>query len=192
MKKELFKEIPFGKAIARIEVKGSTIKNDLDGWKTGTQTLLTISEVKIIKEGKVVARASFAKTHEYNFLSERMYEQAGLDKNKSYSTVDRMIAEGAEVGKAINAAIAEMKAEIEIEFQGESEAEKAEKEETEIAQETVRLAEQEGIANLLSAAELRVWRRSYNALYNEGGEGYIPTRISKEEYERAKALLNKK
>lgn len=31
----------------------------------------------------------------------------------------------------------------------------------------------------------------HNDINNEGGEGYIPTRITKERYEMARAILNK-
>jgi hypothetical protein len=33
--------------------------------------------------------------------------------------------------------------------------------------------------------ELKSWKVRYNDLHNEGGEGYIPTRITKEQYQKA-------
>lgn len=39
--------------------------------------------------------------------------------------------------------------------------------------------------------ERKVWEHNYNNLMNEGGEGYVPHYPSVEEYESAKARLNK-
>lgn len=63
--------------------------------------------------------------------------------------------------------------------------------ELEEAKAVIARAEKEGIANLMTKAELeaeqKVSRKNYNDLYNEGGEGYIPpfSRVSRERYEWA-------
>lgn len=72
-------------------------------------------------------------------------------------------------------------------------AEEVQKENEEIineAKKIVKLAQKEGIENLLTEADLIIWRENYNNLHNEGVEGYIPYRVSKEAYTRAKTILN--
>jgi len=44
---------------------------------------------------------------------------------------------------------------------------------------------------LYTAEEIRAKTIRYNNLYNEGGEGYVPTWVSKDEYEEAKRILSK-
>jgi hypothetical protein len=42
---------------------------------------------------------------------------------------------------------------------------------------------------LMTRAEYRKWRKWYNNLHNEGGDGYIPYRVTVEEYEWAQKVL---
>jgi hypothetical protein len=42
---------------------------------------------------------------------------------------------------------------------------------------------------LMTDAEYKTWRRNYNNLHNEGGDGYIPERITVEQLEEAKKVL---
>jgi hypothetical protein len=42
---------------------------------------------------------------------------------------------------------------------------------------------------LMTDAEYRVWARNYNHLHNEGGDGYIPERITVEQLKDAKKVL---
>lgn len=63
---------------------------------------------------------------------------------------------------------------------------KAEKE-IRIAKEVV--AEVTDPEKLMTRDQIKKWRISYNNINNEGGEGYIPHQISKEEYEDAVKLL---
>lgn len=42
---------------------------------------------------------------------------------------------------------------------------------------------------LMTDAKYKVWRKQYNDLYNEGGEGYIPDLITVEQLKRAKKIL---
>ena len=52
---------------------------------------------------------------------------------------------------------------------------------------TIRRAEQQ--KTIPTAEEAREMRRQYNELHNEGGEGYVPYWITKEDYEEAKRDL---
>ena len=42
---------------------------------------------------------------------------------------------------------------------------------------------------ILSDSEEKIWRKNYNNINNEGGEGYIPCRATLEDIERAKNIL---
>ena len=52
------------------------------------------------------------------------------------------------------------------------------------AERTVRNAD----GSLMTNDEARVWRRNYNNLCNEGGEGYVPEVITQEMYDWAKSV----
>jgi hypothetical protein len=187
---EKVREIKFGKAIARVKVTGWMEAVTLDGQATGSQRVNVSKKVEIVANGKVVEYGYHADIIEYNDLSRTLFERAKLDKTKKYSRVsDKAITLGAEAAVEINAAIEEMTAEVEIELQGKSEAQKQLEQEIEEAKAIVEAAEKEGINNLLTAAQLDEWRKRYNDLWNEGGEGYIPPRVSREQYEQAVALL---
>lgn len=193
MNKTLVKEFPFGKkAIARVTVSGWSEEVNLDGILTGSIKVNTTSRVEIIMDGKVFTKSFGVDVLEYDRITDTYFDKMGLDHRKKYTRVYKAVTEGEETGLAIKAAIAEMTAEIEKELQGVSEVEKQEQEAIEIAKEVVELAEKEGIENLLTTAELKVWRIKYNNLYNEGGEGYVPTRISREQYEKQREFLTGK
>lgn len=190
---KLIKEVPFGKASARVSVSGFVENVSLDGDVLDSIEVYTSAEIEIIADGKVVAKGDFATVLEYNRFTDTFFDRVRLDRSKKYTKVgDKAIALGEESGRAINEAIAKMKAEIEKELQGVSEAEKEEKKEIEIAINVVKLAENEGVENLMSAAEIKVWRKQYNDLHNEAEEGYIPTRISREDYQKQISFLTRK
>ena len=77
------------------------------------------------------------------------------------------------------------------------EAERAEKRkaaERTRAQEIVEAAEktrrnQDG--SLMSEAQAAEWRRSYNNINNEGGDGYVPTIVTQEQLDRALEILGR-
>lgn len=60
-----------------------------------------------------------------------------------------------------------------------------------VCKETIADAEKEieQYGELLTRDELKTWRKNYNKMMNEGGEGYIPPRTPREEYELAKKRL---
>lgn len=68
------------------------------------------------------------------------------------------------------------------------------KEKLEKANEIIESAEKEIKANgkLMTLAEYKIWMKRYNDLNNEGGEGYIPSRITLESYNYAKSIQDKK
>jgi hypothetical protein len=51
------------------------------------------------------------------------------------------------------------------------------------------IAKAEAQNEIPTAEEYKTYRKNYNNLHNEGGEGYIPTMITKEEYDYAKSIV---
>jgi hypothetical protein len=62
-------------------------------------------------------------------------------------------------------------------------------EELQNAKEIVRMAESQN--EILPYAEVKKYIANYSSVNNEGGEGYIPRIISKEEYDKAKRCIGK-
>lgn len=192
MLKELSKEVSFGKAIARITVTMFSEKKYWDGLDMGEE-VITSTSVKIIADGKVVEKGFFASVLEFSNLTDNLYHKHGLDTTKKYTRVgNRAITVGAETANLINTLIEEMKTELAIEFGIETEAQKQQRGEIEEAKAVIKQAEKEGIQNLMTNEEIKVWRKRYNDLYNEGGEGYIPVKVSQEQYQRALDVLSGK
>lgn len=193
MRKQLVKEVQFGKATAKVTVTMFTEKVRLDGQETGNEKVNTVKEVEIVApNGKVVEKGNVT-ILEYNNLTDALYNKFKLDANKKYTKVgDRAITEGEETGIAIQNAIDELEKELAAEFEVKTNKEVEQEKQVKEAQTVVEMAEREGIDNLMSAAEIKTWRKKYNNLHNEGGEGYIPDRISKERYQQALKVLNGK
>ncbi|MDK8182137.1 hypothetical protein [Paenibacillus sp. UMB4589-SE434] len=179
------KEIPFGKSVAKLTVSMFT-ENSFTG------RVITCKKIEIVAHGKVVEKGTYAKILSFDQYTDTFYQRAKLDETKQYTLVgNRAITEGDAAGIAITAALSEMEEELAKEFDIETEATKNKRAEIEKANSIFQQAEKEGITNLMSAAELKIWRENYNNIVNEGGEGYIPHRVSKESYARAIEVLNK-
>ncbi len=84
-----------------------------------------------------------------------------------------------------------MRAELAKKFNVETEVNHSAQDEVETAQAIVSQAEKEGIDKLMTASEIKAWRKNYNDVVNEGGEGYIPNKISREAYQNALKILGK-
>jgi len=175
--KTLVKEIAFGKATAIITVKSFEEVTEMNQINT-----ITTTDVKVIKDGKVLDSGFFAKISNYD-SNPKWFDKMGLKKDQLISRVgEKAITLGAEAGRAINEMIEEMKAEL----NNDQTQEEIKKEETvKENQAIINQAKKEGISNLMANEELKSWRIRYNDLHNEGEEGYIPTKISKEQYEKA-------
>lgn len=188
-KMELVKEVAFGKATARITVKGTFSNETLHQFAAGGEVLIT-RKIEVIHNGKVVGESRHISPMEYNVIYDKTYEERGLDISKTYSQVEGVgICEGRETADTINALIKEMEEEITIALKGETE-QKEGFAIAESAKEIVKAAEQQGIENLKTKSEIKEWSKRYNEVVNEGGEGYIPQLVSKEQYEYALQVLN--
>lgn len=188
MRKELIRETMFGKSVARIKVSGAYVPRTLDGIEVGEDFILT-SEIFLLKDGKVIERTSGRAEIMDSKGYKNFFERNKLDKDMLLSKAGKYQAIGKEYAEEINNLIQEMRDEITVHFGEKTDAEnkvesdaKRRAEEIEEAEYIIYLAEKEGVNNLLSRKELAVWRKEYNDLQNEGGDGYIPPRVSKEEY----------
>ena len=101
----------------------------------------------------------------------------------------------AEIINAVEEAINEIKAIEETEAEKAAEAIENEKEAKEVAKEIEWaekvMKEASGRTSILSSENEKAWIKSYNNLYNEGGEGYAPERVTTEDVARATQILNK-
>ena len=84
----------------------------------------------------------------------------------------------------------EMKAIVETE-KAKAPKTQEEKEEIKKAEQIIAEVERVGEENLLTDKEESVWIKQYNDIHNEGEQGYIPQRATKESYARAIKILER-
>lgn len=184
MRKELVKETKFGKATARVTVSFfTTFNTDLQAENAEPTQCVTVD---IVAGGKVRTSGSFADRIYDCETSRSMMEKAGMDLSKEYTRVGKAITEGRETYDEIMKMIEEMKEELSEAFGVKSDRQKK----VEEAQEVIKEAEKEGIESLMTAKEIKSWKQRYNAVNNEGGEGYIPFKLSREVYHEAVEYLS--
>ena len=73
-----------------------------------------------------------------------------------------------------------------------AEAEKDKQEEIEQAKRIVEAAKttrKNADGTLMTREQARAWQKRYNDINNEGGDGYIPSVVTQEQYDRAKRIL---
>lgn len=190
MKKTLSRETKFGKVKAIVEVTYFNPMADLDGDRFESKRVEKKVVIKIIVNGKVVEESDNVRVLQDNPSTHDMMVASKLDLNKKYTRVsNKAITEGEEAYNDIKKAISDMEVELSVEFEGNTNEEQEEIETVEVAREVVAQAKKEGIKNLMTSAEVKNWRYKYNAANNEGGEGYIPVRISKGQYKKSLNVL---
>lgn len=190
--KTLTKEVAFGKAVARITVTMKEVQRRTEGFEgidLGTEVKEKVKIEIVAPNGKVVTEDNVAVATGYNAVFADRFTSGGFDTKGKITMVGQATTAGGETANEINATIKEMKEELAVEFGIKTKEQIEQEEKVEVAKEVVRLAEKEGIENLMTNSEHAKWRKKYNDLHNEGGQGYIPTRISKEKYEHAVKTL---
>lgn len=190
MEKTLSRETKFGKVKAIVEVTYFNPMVDLDGHRFESKRVEKKVVIKIIANGKVVEESDSVRVLQDNPSTHDMMVASKLDLNKKYTRVsNKAITEGEEAYNNIKKAISDMEIELSVEFEGNTNEEQEEIETAEAAREVVAQAKKEGIENLMTSVEVKNWRYKYNAVNNEGEEGYIPVRISKEQYKKSLNVL---
>jgi hypothetical protein len=177
---------PTGAAV-RIEIEYSKqykdIEHDLDGDIIIIREIVESQSTKVFINGELKAK-DYAPT-----------EVKEKSCNPSYANIPigSVVVSGNGTFVCINGHTEEiMTAYREAIAEGTSEECKAEEKkehqaEIERAKELISKAESQD--KIMTKAECKEWIRNYNNLYNEGGEGYVPTLITKEQYESAKQLV---
>lgn len=173
---KLVKEVAFGRAIAKITVEKVVIeREEIPFVQMASREEEIRTKVEIVAPNRKVVTActGAVATNDRDYYSSRF-----KNTDEEYITiVGEATTAGREVADNINETIKQMKEEI----TGEVEEDK----EIEIAKRIVEQAEKEGIENLMTREKLKKWEESYNNIMNEGGEGYIPRKVTKEDYEKA-------
>lgn len=189
MEKTLTGETKFGRGKAVVTVMMFTDGVYLDGQETSEKVIKT-TKVEIVVNGKIVEKDYGVSVLEYNNLTDTLFEKAGLDPNKKYTRVgNKAITEGDEAEIAIQNIIEELEKELASEFEVKTVKEVKQEKEIEEAQAVVAQAEKQGIEQLMTSQQIKKWRTNYNTVNNEGGEGYIPYKVSKESYKKALEVL---
>ena len=183
------KEIKFGKgrAVVTITLQNKNIESDWGNIESNE--IEKKVKIEIVSNGKVVTTQSHVTLIEDNELYSKYMTQQGMDLNKKYSRVGKIATEGKEAYNNIKNAIEEIEEELAQELEVKTEKEVKQEIKIEEAQEIVKKAEKEGIENLMTEKQLMSWIENCNNIHNEGGEGYIPARVSKEQYNRARELV---
>ena len=170
-----------------------------DGYEIPQGTQITEKmEIAVLVNGKAHSSKSWTPTLVSTIWP--LEQRAKLEKMGIYAMVTDTVGCKEEQYNQIMAALAEAKEEVAAQFAAEQpETAKAEEEKTAKAAaklvaeatEIISQVEYRGEENLLTEAEESQWREVYNNMVNEGGEGYVPERVTKEKYEWAKRILRK-
>lgn len=172
MKKEITRTIETGKAAIEITMIYYHETSDLDGYVKESKSIAKLAEAKLIVDGKVVATSSEGFIYAVD-------EQKGRFSN-GYLPIAMI--------NQILEAIQEMHKELSKAF--EVKTVEQEKTEEEIKEAKAIISDIENReTEILSDADEKIWRRNYNNINNEGGEGYTPNRATLEDIEKAKAIL---
>lgn len=196
---KMVREIAFGKGTARITVEISEEVKHVDGFEgidLGTKIIESVTVELVDSNGKVLEESNEAEVVGYDASTYKVFMANGLSPRDKMSKIGNAMTIGEDAGIAITEAIKEMKEEsaatLEIKTNKQIEIEREEKETIENAKEVIEIAERNGVEKLQTADELKRWRINYNNVVNEGGEGYIPARVSLENYENAlKVMVDK-
>ena len=137
---------------------------DLDGYGYQKQEVVENGEIKIYVEGK-----------EFGTITD-LY----LPEGKNFRIGNAIIKLTDEQRAEINAIITELKEAAKIE---------EEVEEVEIEEVKAIVEKAESQKEIPTFENARRMEKEYNKIYNEGGEGYVPHIIDKNEYEKALKIL---
>ena len=184
-------------AVITVTKKVVELTSYADGWNIpiGSEIEKTMT-VKIMINGKLHSEETqMPKVIETGNYMEST--KADMRAKGAYAYITDTIVTNKEHYNEIMTAIEEAKAEAEAAFIAENTEAAAE----EIAKEEAKVASRIEWANrviaeanqrtVLTEKEETIWRKNYNNLHNEGGDGYIPIRVTKEDVEFAKSIISK-
>lgn len=159
-----------------------------DGFVYGTETKpYTDANLELWADGKLVD--SCRNTNFWRIID------AGNGIKKVWGLKVGMTAERAAIVEAFLTEVIESGKTEEVREHEAAEVAAEKAAEIKTAQKTIELAEKEPLRNgdgsLLTEAQVKAWKRRYNDINNEGGEGFVPDVITQEELDAAKAMLAK-
>lgn len=174
---------------ASCETKMETFENRLDGTLVGTTTKPhTTANLELWVDGKKIK--SCWDTNFWSLIDVK--EMPGFKKiwglpiamdEAQAEKVERLLKSVIEDGKT-----EEVKASEEAQKVAEQAAKIEEaKEIIAQAEKTIRNAD----GSLMTRKQAQVWKKHYNDVHNEGGEGYVPTIITAEDVEYAESIIAK-
>ncbi len=167
----LTKTMVIGKATIKITMDYINNTADLDGCVVETDKITKLTDVELFVDGKLLKKT----TEGFIYLT---------DGKARFGNIYITEETGTEIIEAIKEMHKEMSAQIETP--------EVKEEATEIEEAKEVLAKVEArTTEILSEKEEKQWRANYNNLQNEGGEGYVPTRITLEDVEKAKKTLRR-
>jgi hypothetical protein len=173
MQKQIIRTLELGNATMEITMDCSSRMSDLDGYRFETKDIEKSVSAKIIANGNVVM------TSTEGFIY-------GVDSEKGRFG-DKYI-KASTVASALTI-IKEMYAEVEEELAVKTTVEIVVEKEIIAAKKVMAEVETRKTEILSNKDEIR-WATNYNNINNEGGEGYIPTRVTLEDIACAKKILN--
>lgn len=185
----------FGKKLeVVVSVRGYYKDNNLDGHvMTDTEPTIrfSIEEVrerdskKVVKNGFMTAWLCARKENP------RLFEKMNLPKEVEY--ISRIGDDIASLGRDDYDTINQVEKELIDEARKAmgliSAGEEEKQEEIKNAKAIIEMVEVDKV-RVMPAAKIAEWQTKYNNLHNEGGDGYIPPVITKEDYEKAKRIIS--
>lgn len=165
------------------KVQNKIANLDGDLIDTGKREIIATGTLTVYIDGK-----KFDTCDQPSFWQITETGHAGIKKIWGIKQIAFAEARAAEIEKFFAEVIEEGKAAEAEEIRAE-EKEAAVTEEIENAEQIVAAAEAQ--ADIPDRAEARRRMKRWNDIHNEGGEGYVPSIISREEYEQAKQKLEK-
>ena len=192
-------------AVITVTKKVVELTSYADGWNIpiGSEIEKTMT-VKIMINGKLHSEETqMPKVIETGNYMEST--KADMRAKGAYAYITDTIVTNKEHYNEIMTAIEEAKAEVEAAFIAENTEAAAEAAAEEIAKEEAkeeakvtskiewanRVIAEASQRTVLTEKEEAIWRTNYNNLHNEGGDGYIPVRVTKEDVEFAKSIIRK-
>lgn len=175
-------------AVLRAEYS-ETVRDEIvyaDGYEinTGKKKIVQNGDLAVYVDGKKVGSC-----WDVNFW--RVIDMPGMKGYKRIWGIDR-VGFTEEVGKEIESFLkAVVEAGVNPKAQEIREAEAKKKAEYEIARAEEIVKKAEGQTDIPSRKEAERRMKEYNDMVNDGGEGFVPYIVSREEYEDAKETLRK-
>ena len=173
---KLNKTLQIGKATIKITMDYSYNISDLDGHVRKTKEIVKLVNVELLANNKLIETS----IEGFIYLADgkARFGNINITESTGKQIIETIEAMHTELSAAFNTTTISKELNMVQETAKEIEIAKKIMAEVEIRK-----------TEILSAADEKQWRINYNNINNEGGEGYIPRRVTSEDVEMAKATL---